>query len=279
MKFVFFALSVFLVNGSLKAQNNKITCITYNIRYDNPSDGDNAWLNRKEKVVEVLKFHNPDIICLQEVLSNQMQYLQNELSNYGSVGVGRDDGKEKGEYSPVFYLKAKFELLNWKTIWLSPEPEYAGSKGWDAALPRVATFVLLSHKKTKKRLLVVSTHYDHIGKLARKESSLLIQSTIKQLENIWKLNTTEPFEILLGGDLNTEPNDDPLSILESDGQLFNFKNYRPTFRDFSVKSTGKIIDYLMHSKSLSPISISVDTSSQNGFYPSDHNALVGKWMW
>jgi len=183
MKFTCLVLWVFLLNGRLTAQNNKITCITYNIRYDNSNDGQNVWLNRKEKVVEVLKSHIPDIICLQEVLNSQMLYLQNELSNYASLGVGRDDGKEKGEYSPVLFLKSEFELVKWKTIWLSHEPEIAGSKGWDAALPRIATFVLLSHKKTKKRLLVVSTHYDHIGKQARRESSLLIQSTIKQLEN------------------------------------------------------------------------------------------------
>ena len=121
--------------------------MSYNIRLDVASDGDNRWDMRKERMINLIKYYEPDLMGLQEVLNNQYEYLNQSLSQYASFGGGRDDGKNKGERSCIFYKKDKFKLLKQHTFWLSPTPEKI-TKGWDAALVRVCTYGLFQDLKT-----------------------------------------------------------------------------------------------------------------------------------
>ena len=154
---------------------------TFNIRYDNPADGENNWKYRKDRVATFIKDQGIDIVGMQEVLHNQLEDLKQRLPEYAEVGVGRDDGKTQGEYSPLFYRKDRFELLDSNTFWLSQYPDSVGFVGWDGACTRIATWARLRDRKSGKVFLAVNTHFDHVGTEARKNSALLIIRRIKEI--------------------------------------------------------------------------------------------------
>ena len=130
------------------ASDPNIRVMSFNIRYNNPDDGIHAWDNRKENVVKLIRHYNPDVLGLQEALSGQISYLNDQLPDYHWIGVGRDDGETAGEYSPVFCKKDRFELIKSDYFWLSDTPEQPGSMGWDAACPRIVTWLQLYDKNT-----------------------------------------------------------------------------------------------------------------------------------
>ena len=153
-----------------QAKKIQMKCITLNLRFDNKSDGINKWANRKERVFQFVSDEDADIVCLQEVLNRQLKELDGALDDYAHVGVGRDDGKTRGEYAPIFYKKEKYEKLENGTFWLSDHPDSVGSVGWDASLPRIATWILLKDKKKNRAFVVINTHFDHVGQKARQKA-------------------------------------------------------------------------------------------------------------
>ena len=170
--------------------------VSFNIRLNNSSDGDNAWPNRKQACVDFIKKERPDFFGIQEALPGQYDWFKQKLSRrYGFVGVGRDDGKNEGEAMAVFFNKRRFRLLESHTYWLSETPERV-SKGWDAACRRTVTFVHLKDKRNGKQICYFNTHLDHVGKVARRESVLLLCDLIKK-------HVPEGMAVVLGGDLNS----------------------------------------------------------------------------
>ena len=123
------------------------TFMTYNIRLSTGNDGENAWEHRKEGLVNQIRFHEPDVFGIQEGLPDQVAYFEQNLKDYAYYGVGRDDGEEKGEFSALYFKRDKFKVLKKRTFWLSETPDQP-SKGWDAALPRICTTVLLEMKSS-----------------------------------------------------------------------------------------------------------------------------------
>lgn len=186
----------------------EIKVMSFNIRLDVKSDGENWWENRKDKVAGLMKYYAADFIGGQEVQHHQLVYLKEQLAGYDHIGVGRDDGKEKGEYSCIFYNKEKFKPVKQGTFWLSQTPDSV-SMGWDAVCNRVCTWGLFKSKKTKKIFWVFNTHFDHMGKLARAESAKLILSKMKEL------NYGKHYSIVFMGDLNSRPEDEPVGILNT----------------------------------------------------------------
>lgn len=180
-KSILLLLSVFYLVIPSFAQTIQVKWATFNVRYDNPADGLNNWKYRKDKVAGFIKSQHIDIVGMQEVLHNQLEDLKARLPEYAEVGVGRDDGKTKGEYSPVFFRKDKFELLDSHTFWLSQYPDSIGFIGWDGACTRIATWAKLKDKKTGKIFMAVNTHFDHVGTEARKNSALLIIKRIQEI--------------------------------------------------------------------------------------------------
>lgn len=180
-KSILLLLSVFYLVIPSFAQTIQVKWATFNVRYDNPADGLNNWKYRKDKVAGFIKSQHIDIVGMQEVLHNQLKDLKARLPEYAEVGVGRDDGKTKGEYSPVFFRKDKFELLDSHTFWLSQYPDSIGFIGWDGACTRIATWAKLKDKKTGKIFMAVNTHFDHVGTEARKNSALLIIKRIQEI--------------------------------------------------------------------------------------------------
>lgn len=267
-KCLFLLLSIFTSNFFVNAQNLKI--MTYNVRYDNPNDGENAWQNRKAFFCSQLSFYEPDIFGIQEALPNQVTDIAGMLPKYIYVGIARD-GVGKGESSTIFFKKSRFQVLQQNTFWLSETPDII-SKGWDAALNRVCTYVLLKDNKTKQKFWVFNTHLDHMGELARTNSIQLILSKIKAL-NI------KNYPVFLTGDFNSEPTEERIIQLKKEmndsHDVSEDKPFGPsgTFNGFTHnEAVTRRIDYIFLSKE-SPYKVkkqAVLSDSKDLKYPSDH---------
>ena len=225
---------------------SEIKVISYNIRYDNPKDGINIWDNRKSSIINFLNKEKPQLIGFQEVTHSQLLFLSEELSSYGFIGVGRDDGKTKGEYSPIFYNKNNFSLILQNTFWLSQTPDKI-SVGWDASMERICTYALVKDKRSKKRVWIFNTHLDHAGNKARVKSVELIMDTIEKLNE-------EQYPIILTGDFNLEDHTEPIKKLQKQfndalGGLNKSKKTYATFNGFKKNIiTKKRIDYIFTNK-------------------------------
>lgn len=186
-KFLIVALAVLVSSLSFaKPDGNgtvKVRWGTFNIRYNNPDDYriSCGWDQRRERVVQYLTDNQVDICGMQEVTYEQLMYLRRNMKDYDYVGVCRTDGKTKGEASPVFFRKDKYKVLDKGNFWLSETPDVVGSKGWDAALERIASWVKLKDRKTGRIFMAVNTHFDHVGKTARRESARLIMRKIQEI--------------------------------------------------------------------------------------------------
>lgn len=175
---------------------NQIKVISFNIRTANgDKNTGNAWNIRKKAIPPMFKKENPTVFGVQEALSEQVNFLNTELPEYAYVGVGRDDGKEKGEFMSIFYKKSDASLVDWGTFWLSQTPDIP-SKGWDAAYNRTATWAIFKHEPTGKRFIYVNTHLDNAGKLARQNGLLLIRDKILEMNK-------EGLPVILTADFNS----------------------------------------------------------------------------
>jgi len=269
-KQVLFSLYLFGISTILSAQ--VITAMTYNIRYDTPNDSLNSWQNRRSMVAEQIKFHHPDIVGLQEVLHNQLTFLDSVNTSYSFVGVGRDDGQTKGEYNPIFYDANIFTVLESGTFWLSATPDTI-SIGWDAALNRICTYALLHHRSWDRDFWVFNTHFDHVGEEARVMSVDLISQKIDSL------NMNRNLPVILMGDFNTTEFNDGytpfLNVHLSDARILSRQQppYGPegTFNNFEIlKPATQRIDYIFVSERINVLKYGVLTDSDAGKYPSDH---------
>ena len=184
---------------------DEMAVVTFNIRYDNPDDP-LSWEERKDKVAGTVGYF--DIMGFQEALAHQVDDLSTRLPNHEHYGVGRDDGRSAGEHCPIFWNKSRFDLLHAETTWLSETPDVPGSIGWDAALPRTATLVLLHDRKTGKVIRVANAHFSHIGAESRALAARMLSLQFSM--------STADVDILLG-DLNAEAGSTALEILESGG--------------------------------------------------------------
>jgi endonuclease/exonuclease/phosphatase family metal-dependent hydrolase len=265
-----------LLAGSLTpaiAQKAVIKVVTYNIRLLTPDDAPNIWSNRKEKVFTTIREAEPDVFGLQEAVKEQVADLEATFSGYTRIGVGRDDGKEAGEFSPLFYNSKKYSLISSGTFWLSQTPAVAGSRGWDAACNRVVSWVQLKDKKSTALLFVFCTHFDHVGEIARRNSAKLLLHAVDSLAGY------RPAIVL--GDFNSLPDSEPYSILTdysnhihlTDARLIcqDIKGPEYTFTGFKVGGMQGIrIDYIFIRNSVQVISYKVNETNNGEYYPSDH---------
>ncbi len=153
--------------------------MSFNIRLNVSGDGLNAWPYRKDLAASMLHLHQPDVIGLQEALSDQVDDLAARLPDFAWVGVGRDDGVRKGEFAAIFYRRARLALLDQGTFWLSETPDVPGSMGWDARCIRIATWAKFRDTATDAVFFFYNTHFDHAGEVARRESARLLLDTVR----------------------------------------------------------------------------------------------------
>ena len=266
LKLIGIVLVIFIAN---KGFSQDISVMTYNIKWDNTNDTVNNWNDRKEAMVDLLKHYQPNIIGMQEVVNGQLNYLVTNLLNFSSIGVGREDGKEKGEYSPILYDTKLFKVLKNSTFWLSDTPDKI-SVGWDAALERICTYALFEDLKTKKQFWVFNTHFDHIGVMAREKSAELIVSKMKDIN-------VDNLPVVLMGDLNLTPDETPILYLKdalTDGQSITEKTfYGPTgtFNGFDQdRVLTNRIDYIFVDSFKVLEYMHIDDRMENNKHISDH---------
>jgi endonuclease/exonuclease/phosphatase family metal-dependent hydrolase len=271
MKKLFIAISCIV---SVSLQSQELNVMTFNIRLNIKSDSLNAWPYRKDNAASQIKFHNVHILGVQEALHDQMMDLSQSLTEFKFAGVARDDGKTKGEYSAIFYDTVRLKLLESSTFWLSLTPAIPGSKSWDAAITRIVTWAKFRDAKTKRTFFVFNTHFDHIGKEARKESARLIKQSVKEIAG------SNP--VIIMGDFNSKPSDDPIKLLTDPAdkdRLIDTKSisvtphYGPqgTFNAFTSKETdNEPIDFIFIKGKWKVLQHATLSQTWGGRFSSDH---------
>lgn len=255
-------------------RDETIRVMTFNIRYANPNDGEHVWENRKDWVAEIIRSSGVPIVGIQEALRHQIDTLVTRLPNYNWIGAAREDGKNRGEFSPLFYRSDILDVEKSGTFWLSPVPQDTGSVGWDAALPRVATWARFKMRRSDFQFFVINSHFDHRGQIARLESARILHRWVKERSN------TMP--VVLMGDFNTIDSDPAYLALTGEPAFLTDTAFfaesgsnLDTFRGFEVGSPGSVrIDYVFVTADLQPVSHLVLDSDRNGSYPSDHLPIV-----
>lgn len=251
MKYIFLTLFLFVVYKGA-AQQRQLTVASYNLRYDNAEDitNGNGWKQRLPAIATLIRFHGFDVFGTQEGLVHQLGDLKKELPGYEYIGVGRDDGVEKGEYAAIFYNAAKFKLLDKGDFWMAPDMSKPG-KGWDAVLPRICSWGLFQERKTGFIFYCFNLHMDHMGVQARNESAKLVLEVIRK-----KAGKTAA---ILMGDFNADQREKPYQLLQASDLLEDAFTLSPvklapsgTFNGFeSGRCSDSRIDHIFLTKAFS----------------------------
>jgi len=268
-----------VVAAHMSAQEKSMRVMTFNIRLPVESDGINYWNNRRPMVISMIRYHEADIIGVQEAFRRQLDEMVSDMPEYEWFGVCRTDGtvhpNPDSEFSAILYHKDRFERLDGNTFWLSSTPEVAGSKGWDAAYPRIVTWGKFRDKQSKKVFFLFNTHFDHVGETARAESAKLI------LEQIKTIAGDNP--AVLTGDFNSKENSAPYRTITHGDQGIVLKDayyisqtphHGPvgTFSgSFTMPGVGdNRIDFIFTSSQVSVLGHAILSDSWDGRLPSDH---------
>lgn len=200
-----FVLFILLAFSQAHAQTLRL--VSYNIKNDYDKTGPNNWTDRKSSLIELLQHYHPDVFGVQEALYNQCQDIKNGLKNYAYIGVGRDDGASAGEFAAIFFDSTRFKVVYHSDFWLSETPGRP-SIGWDASYTRICTYGALADRQSGKTILVMNTHFDHLGETARLESAKLMIDRLKEINQ-------DQFPVILMGDFNAKPNEAPIMTLKT----------------------------------------------------------------
>lgn len=267
LKFSLLLILIITIKFSISAQT--FTVATYNLRYDNRGDSGNLWINRAPIQSNLIRFHDFDVVGIQEGLINQLEDLSKSLPQYTRYGIGRDDGKAAGEHSAIYYKKDKFKLLKRGDFWLSQTPDQPG-KGWDATCcNRICSWVQLQDIASKKIFYFFNVHFDHQGVIARIESAKLMIEKIKTIAG----NTPAVFT----GDLNGGRNSDCYKYIANAGVIkdsydlagFTYEN-NGSFNSFRTPRGMEVIDHIFVTKQFTVKKWGILTDTYFGKYPSDH---------
>ncbi len=256
----------------------EVRVMSFNIRYGTANDGDDHWDKRKEFLLETIKTFNPDLLGTQETLGFQRDYLAQHLSGYEVLGVGRDDGKENGEMTALYFRHDRFEKLDGGHFWLSETPDIAGSKSWDAALTRMVTWVKLRDRRQPKAkpLMFFNTHFDHRGVQARIEAAKLLRRRVAE--------ALKTCRVIVTGDFNAGDDSEPYRAFFAKNEnqsapvadAFRLANptrttNEGTFSGFKVEATtGPRIDWIGVSRDWQVVKAMIDRTAREGHTPSDH---------
>ena len=267
---------LFMLFTPLIVMSQQMNVISFNIRYNNPGDGENMWTNRIEMVSGLVRFHEPDIFGLQEALIEQIEDIQNNLTGYEWFGVGRDDGDKAGEFTPIFFNKSKFILLKQGTFWLSETPEKP-SKSWDSSLNRIVTWGHFQSKITGKQFLFFNTHFDHRGVEARKNAAILIR------EKIEEMTYNKNLPVILTGDFNLTTEKEPIAhlkkLLNDSREISEESPFGPvgTTNQFNIAAPMENrIDYIFVYGGIKVQKYAVLTDYNHQRTPSDHWPVFAK---
>lgn len=274
-------LIVSVAFGQTKKASTEVRVMSFNIRYGTANDGENHWEKRKDFLIETIKAFNPDLLGTQETLGFQRDFLAEKLSGYETLGVGRDDGKEKGEMTALYFKLSRFEKLDGGHFWLSESPEIPGSKSWDTSLTRMVSWVKLRDRLQPKAkpLMFFNTHFDHRGEQARVESAKLIRRKV--------VEAAKTCRVIVTGDFNAGEDSAPYQAFfgSADGKASPMRDvYRTThpkreanegtFSSFKAgENAGPRIDWIGVSVEWKVLKSEIDRTQRDGRTPSDHFAV------
>ena len=271
------ALSACAHTAERPAPASSLRVMSFNIRLDLASDGPNAWPQRKHMVAEIIRHEAPALVGMQEVLLHQKNDLAADLPGYSFIGAARDDGAEKGEFSPLAFRSDRFELLQSGTFWLSPTPSQPG-KAWDAAFPRIVTWAILRDNTAGARLAVLNTHFDHVGTEARAMSASIVADWARR-------HAGEGHAVIVLGDFNAVSSSPPMALL-SDAARSGLRMARAasatrpygppgTFNAFKIDADApEPIDHVLVSDRFDVRRFATITQHWGGRLPSDHYPVV-----
>jgi len=260
-------------------QPEELRVMSFNLRYGTAADGPDRWEHRRESLVRTIAAFEPDVLCTQECLAFQADYLSKKLRIYDFVGAGREDGQREGEMVAIFIRRERLEVMEQGHFWLSETPEKAGSVGWDAACTRMVTWVKVRTKSDPpEQFYVFNTHFDHRGATARIESAILLRKRLRMIAG------SDP--IILAGDFNAPPDsssDSPYRQLRA-GVGRTAVPLRDTYREvheteragegtfhgFTGRLAGRRIDWILATPHFDCLRAAIDHSNSAGRYPSDH---------
>ena len=269
-----FAMSISqTVSAKDDNESPELKVMSYNIRMGSANDGTNSWQFRFPATLEMIKDQKPDVFGVQEALENQLLVITENIKEYKQVGVGRDNGKKKGEFMSIFWNTKTVSLIKWGTFWLSETPDKP-SKGWDAACFRTATWALMKDKKTGKKFYFVNTHLDHKGTEAQKNGLMLI------IDRIASINP-QGYPMVLTGDFNIKPNNPAIleldKLMTSTRKIASKTDNNKTFNNWGKAADDMIIDYIYVSGfSSCPEYQTVTKSYFNKKYVSDHYPIFAR---
>ena len=246
-----------------------ISVMTFNIRYGTAADGANAWPNRRDQVIALIARHHPDILGLQEALDFQLEEIESRLSEYGRIGVGRDDGVAAGEFSAILYRTSRYTVRDQGTFWFSPEPETPGSKGWGNTITRICSWARLHDRVLGRTFYVYNLHLDHQSVPSRQLSAELLSRRIAARR------PRDP--VIVMGDFNAGEEQEPMQHLLWNVPLSDsFRKVHPgatdvgTYHAFTGRTEGAMIDHILVGPEWTVRSSGIDRSNDSGRYPSDH---------
>ena len=251
--------------------------MTFNVRLNTPADGKNAWPHRKEMAASMIRFHRADAAGLQEALLGQNRDLAERLPGYEWIGVGRANGKKKGEYNSIFYRTERLQALEHDTFWLSESPSKPGSMGWDAACPRIVTWARFRDRRTGRQFYLFNTHFDHRGRKARRKSARLLLSRMRRI--------ADGAPTVVTGDFNCAEGSAPYRILTEQGPLRDgfHASERPhhgpvgTFTGFDTgRPPERRIDYIFVTGGVRVLRHGTLSDRRDGRYPSDHLPVLAE---
>lgn len=272
-------------SATTTAATSPLTVMSFNVRYGKANDGANHWDKRKELCASRVTHFNPDILGLQEALTFQNDFILATNPGYTALGVAREDGKQSGEFCTLLLRTTRFTVVDSGTFWLSETPDVPGSKSWDSSLPRIATWARVKDKHAGDRpLLVINTHFDHKGNVARKEAAKVIRRFIT--------NSAKGAAVIVTGDFNSVPGSEQyrtLTEVGDDGVLMH-DAYADVFRTKPEANDGTAhafkdmpvtarIDWILHSPAFRATSASIDRHREGPLFPSDHYAVVATLVW
>ncbi|MDB5157502.1 MAG: endonuclease [Mucilaginibacter sp.] len=272
-KLIYIAIACLMLGA--KSYGQQFNIATYNLRYDNTDDSvnGNGWRLRYPVITKIVRFNDLDIFGTQEGLFHMLNNLADSLPGYKWIGIGRDDGKEAGEHSAIFYKTSRFKILKQGNFWLSTITDRP-NKGWDAVLPRICTWAQFEEIKTGFKFYFFNLHMDHIGVVARKESATLVLKKIKEMAG----NSATIFT----GDFNVDQHNESYKEVLSTGVLQDCYNLAPiklatngSFNDFNINTkTDSRIDHIFVTKDFNVKRYAILTNTFNGRLPSDHYPVI-----
>lgn len=265
-------------------RQDTLRVMSFNIRYGSANDGDNSWEFRKELVFGIIGEYQPQLVGLQEALKFQIDEIVEALPEYGYVGVGRDDGREEGEYSAILYLKNRYRVISHNTFWLSDTPRVPGSTSWGNTIPRIVTWAKLDDTRLGRKVYLYNTHFDHRSQPSREKSALLLAERVRERDD-------PSIPAVITGDFNAGEYNPVVRYLVEDqpiamGSGESFTNPQPfkdtfrtrhpaavkvgTFNRFEGYSVGEKIDYVFSTGQLEITGAMIIRDNNLGRYPSDH---------